>query len=143
MNAGIILFNFTRMRHMVGGGFSEAIRYTWRTHKKDLQLVEQDILNVIFAKSPQYLYELPCDWNYHVFQCKPDLTEKPAVSRQRSGLNLCPSAAKVDIHLCKVNITLDINWLFRMEQLSCMGIVVHLDRSQYSKYIKLLKFQHF
>lgn len=95
LNAGIMLFNFTRMRNMVGGGFTEAVRYTWRTHRKHLQLMEQDILNVIFAKSPQYVYELPCDWNFHVFQCKPDLTEKPAVSRQKSGLNLCPSAAKV------------------------------------------------
>ena len=27
LNAGIIMFNFTRMRNMVGGGFTESIRY--------------------------------------------------------------------------------------------------------------------
>ena len=41
------------------------------------------------------LYELPCEWNYHAFQCKPDRTENPPITRQRNGINLCKGAAKV------------------------------------------------
>ena len=53
LNAGVLLFNLTRMRDMVGGGFTEAIRFTWRKYKKQLRLMEQDVLNVIFEKSPK------------------------------------------------------------------------------------------
>ena len=111
LNAGIMLFNFTRMRNMIGGGFTEAIRFTWQTYRNEIKLMEQDVLNIIFAKSPRcmnimstnlslimdfrYVYELPCDWNYLVFQCRPDLTEHPAISRQRKGVNLCQQAEKV------------------------------------------------
>ena len=53
MNAGIILYNLTRMRTMVGGGFTEAIRFTFRKYKEHLKLIEQDILNIILEKSPK------------------------------------------------------------------------------------------
>ena len=111
LNGGVILYNFTRLRSLPGGGMTEAIRFVWRRYKSDIRLADQDILNIIFGVStqwetlnwclsysifcPRYLYELPCVWNYHVFQCKPDKTENPPISRQRNGQNLCPQAVKV------------------------------------------------
>ena len=29
----------------------------------------QDILNILFHYYPDMLYELPCEWNYRVWQC--------------------------------------------------------------------------
>lgn len=67
MNAGIILYNLTRMRTMVGGGFTEAIRFTFRKYGEHLKLIEQDILNIIFEKSPKYGTEniLYCLYQYY------------------------------------------------------------------------------
>ena len=53
LNAGIMLYNLTRMRTMVGGGFTEAIRFSFRKYGEQLKLIEQDILNIIFEKSPK------------------------------------------------------------------------------------------
>ena len=53
LNSGVILFNFTRMRSMPGGGFTEAVRFTANKYKQHLKLIEQDILNIIFQKSPK------------------------------------------------------------------------------------------
>ena len=41
------------MRTMVGGGFTEAIRFSFRKYGEQLKLIEQDILNIIFEKSPK------------------------------------------------------------------------------------------
>ena len=107
------------MRNMIGGGFTEAIRFTWNKYKRQIKLMEQDILNIIFEKSPKYLsnfanweifsnieffrylFELPCEWNYHAFQCRPDKTENPPITRQRNGVNLCPNAllVKFSVHI--------------------------------------------
>ena len=53
LNAGVILMNMTRMRMMVGGGFTESIRFVWRRFAGKLHLAEQDVLNIIFATSPR------------------------------------------------------------------------------------------
>lgn len=53
LNAGVILLNMTRMRRMVGGGFTEAIRVVWHKYADKLHLAEQDMLNIIFATSPR------------------------------------------------------------------------------------------
>jgi lipopolysaccharide biosynthesis glycosyltransferase len=53
LNAGVILFNMTRMRRMVGGGFTEAIRVVWHKYADKLHLAEQDMLNIIFSTSPR------------------------------------------------------------------------------------------
>ena len=34
-----------------------------------LNLHCQDILNILFHYYPDMLYELPCEWNYRVWQC--------------------------------------------------------------------------
>ena len=34
-----------------------------------IKLADQDILNILFHYYPDMLYELPCEWNYRVWQC--------------------------------------------------------------------------
>ena len=41
----------------------------------------------------RHLYELPCTWNYHTWQCRPDGTENPPIERQKTGLNMCPGSS--------------------------------------------------
>ena len=53
MNGGVILYNFTRLRSLPGGGMTEAIRFVWRRYKSDIRLADQDILNIIFGVSTQ------------------------------------------------------------------------------------------
>lgn len=129
LNGGVILYNFTRLRSLPGGGMTEAVRFVWRRYKADIRLADQDILNIIFGIStqweaissvlcfillhPRYLYELPCVWNYHVFQCKPDKTENPPISRQRNGLNLCLQAEKV--RPCKAETKREPSYLMTQE----------------------------
>ena len=64
LNAGIMLFNLTRMRNMIGGGFTEAVRFTWQTYKQEIKLMEQDVLNIIFAKSPRYCISVRRSYKY-------------------------------------------------------------------------------
>ena len=53
MNGGVILYNFTRLRLLPGGGMTETIRYVWSRYKSDIRLADQDILNIIFGVSTQ------------------------------------------------------------------------------------------
>ena len=62
LNAGVILMNFTRMRKMVGGGFTESIRAVWKEYSTKIRLAEQDILNIIFASTPRYHSPLHFLW---------------------------------------------------------------------------------
>merc|ERR1711992_441127 len=53
--------------------------------KKQIKLADQDILNILFHYYPDLLYELPCEWNYRVWQCsqgrnKCDTAEENGVS---------------------------------------------------------------
>ena len=48
----------------------------------------------------RYLYELPCTWNYHTWQCRPDGTENPPIERQKTGLNMCPGSSYCIIQSC-------------------------------------------
>lgn len=58
-------------------------------HRNDLQLADQDILNAIFGYSPWYLYELPCSWNYIIWQCRVDYWSHQANPRTWLGKNQC------------------------------------------------------
>ena len=53
LNGGVILYNFTRLRSLPGGGMTEAIRFVWRRYRSDIRLADQDILNIIFGVSTQ------------------------------------------------------------------------------------------
>lgn len=115
LNAGVILMNLTRMRLMSGGGFTGAVRYIFSRHKDYLPLADQDILNAIFGTSPWYLYELPCSWNYIVWQCREDLSFE-SNPRSVTGKNLCPDSALNGVsllHGVSVAFFTDIEFLFR------------------------------
>ena len=58
-------------------------------HKNDLLLADQDILNAIFGYSPWYLYEVPCSWNYIIWQCRVDYWSQEANPRTWLGKNQC------------------------------------------------------
>jgi len=103
LNGGVALMNLTRLRALPGGGFTEAVRYIWERHKGNLPLADQDILNVVGGQTPYLLQPLPCEWNYHTWQCRPDRTERGRVARMRPGGNLCPSARKHGIALLHGN----------------------------------------
>jgi len=103
LNGGVALMNLTRLRALPGGGFTEAVRYIWERHKGNLPLADQDILNVVGGQSPYLLQPLPCEWNYHTWQCRPDRTERGRVARMRSGGNLCPAAHQHGIALLHGN----------------------------------------
>ena len=53
MNGGVILYNFTRLRSLPGGGMTEAVRFVWSRYKPEIRLADQDILNIIFGVSTQ------------------------------------------------------------------------------------------
>lgn len=54
LNAGVILYNLTRLRQLPGGGFTEAVRFVRERWGDRLRLADQDILNVFFGISPRY-----------------------------------------------------------------------------------------
>ena len=58
-------------------------------HKDDLLLADQDILNAIFGSSPWYLYEMPCSWNYIIWQCRVDFWSQEVNPRTWLGKNQC------------------------------------------------------
>ncbi|KAL7643568.1 UNVERIFIED_CONTAM: hypothetical protein RMT77_005550 [Armadillidium vulgare] len=63
VNAGVWMMNLTRMRHFPGGWINTCINVT-NEYRSKLLLGDQDIANVIFNRNSEFLYELPCRWNY-------------------------------------------------------------------------------
>ena len=53
-------------------GFFElsSCRSVFANLKDEIKIADQDILNAIFGQSPWYMYELPCTWNFIVWQCR-------------------------------------------------------------------------
>ena len=74
-------------------------------HNRQLPMADQDILNAIFGYSPwytwdtlyrtittryfRYLYELPCVWNYILWQCR-EMPEFWYGKNLRGNKNMCP-----------------------------------------------------
>ncbi|XP_037783291.1 glucoside xylosyltransferase 2-like [Penaeus monodon] len=80
LNAGIMHMNLTRLKSFPGGGWTPAVMKVFDNFKQRIKLADQDMLNILFHKHPQKLYELGCEWNYRVWQCS-------------QGGNMCPQAA--------------------------------------------------
>jgi len=115
LNAGVILMNLTRMRDMSGGGFTGSVRWVYNIHRRQLTMADQDILNAIFGYSPWYLYELPCSWNYILWQCR-EMPEAWYGSNMRGDKNMCPGAQTDGISLLHGNhasFTTDFDIIFR------------------------------
>ena len=51
----------------------------------------------------RYLYELPCQWNYVVWQCREDDWVGVANPRTRPGANYCPGAEQHGVSLLHGN----------------------------------------
>jgi len=68
LNAGIMHMDLARMRD-IPDGWTRANMAMHDKYKKQIKLADQDILNILFHYYPDLLYELPCEWNYRVWQC--------------------------------------------------------------------------
>ncbi|XP_042210652.1 glucoside xylosyltransferase 1-like [Homarus americanus] len=90
LNAGVMLLNITRMKSFPEGGWMPALIKVFDRIKKKMKLADQDIINVLFSKYPELMYELGCEWNYRIFQCS-------------KGTNKCPDAATNGISLLHGN----------------------------------------
>ncbi|XP_063873182.1 glucoside xylosyltransferase 1-like isoform X1 [Scylla paramamosain] len=89
LNAGVMHMNLTRMKDFPGGGWIAANMKVFDIFKKRIKLADQDILNILFYKYPEYLFELGCEWNYRMYQC--------------SDGNKCPGAARSGISILHGN----------------------------------------
>jgi len=68
LNAGIMHMHLDRMRE-IPDGWMGATMAMHDKYKSRIKLADQDILNILFSFYPEKLYELPCEWNYRVWQC--------------------------------------------------------------------------
>ncbi|XP_047740643.1 glucoside xylosyltransferase 1 [Hyalella azteca] len=90
LNAGVMHMNLTRMKSFPDGGWLEANLLVFDKWRDAIVLADQDILNILFHKHPTLLYELGCEWNFRLFQC-------------RDGENACPAAAAEGVALLHGN----------------------------------------
>ena len=51
----------------------------------------------------RYLYELSCEWNYVVWQCREEDWVGPTNPRTRSGMNNCPAADEAGVAIIHGN----------------------------------------
>ena len=68
LNAGIMHMDLDRMRD-IPDGWTRANMAMHDKFRTRIKLADQDILNILFHYYPDMLYELPCEWNYRVWQC--------------------------------------------------------------------------
>lgn len=69
LNAGVILMNLTRMRHLTKD-WTTLVHEVYEKYKySPLHFADQDILNIIFHMYPEKLLPLPCSWNYRSDHC--------------------------------------------------------------------------
>ncbi|CAG7733882.1 unnamed protein product, partial [Allacma fusca] len=106
LNSGVLLMNLTWMRRMdfsnemrlIYVGYKKRIKLADQDllniyfhfhprYKKRIKLADQDLLNIYFHFHPQWLYFLPCEFNYgtHFCHCYFD---KPGTCCCRNGESL-------------------------------------------------------
>jgi len=68
LNAGIMHMDLDRMRRLEGGWTNTNLAI-YDKYKSRLKLADQDILNILFSFHPDKIFELPCQFNYRVWQC--------------------------------------------------------------------------
>lgn len=90
LNAGIMHMNLTRMKSFPGGGWTPAVMKVFDDFRQKIKLADQDMLNILFHKHPEKLYELGCEWNYRMWQCS-------------QGTNMCPQAATKGVSMLHGN----------------------------------------
>ncbi|KAK8744778.1 hypothetical protein OTU49_000611, partial [Cherax quadricarinatus] len=92
---GIMHMNITRMRKF-SEGWTAANMKMFDKYKKKIKLADQDILNILFHKYGELVYELGCEWNYRIFQCS-------------QGYNMCPHAATNGVSILHGNAMAFVN----------------------------------
>jgi len=85
LNAGIMHMDLKRMRKIPDGwvGANMAMHDKF---KNKIKLADQDILNILFHYYPEKLFELPCEWNYRVWQCSQG--ENKCITAEENGVSL-------------------------------------------------------
>ena len=68
-----------------------------------LYFADQDILNAVFGLAPWYLYELPCQWNFVVWQCREETWLGGDNPRTGRGKNNCPGAERFGVSVLHGN----------------------------------------
>ncbi|XP_063605885.1 glucoside xylosyltransferase 2-like, partial [Penaeus indicus] len=109
LNAGIMHMNLTRMKSFPGGGWTPAVMKVFDNFRQRIKLADQDMLNILFHKHPQKLYELGCEWNYRVWQCS-------------QGSNMCPQASTNGVSILHGNALAFVSGAERKLQLRKVGI---------------------
>ncbi|XP_018008343.2 glucoside xylosyltransferase 2 [Hyalella azteca] len=71
-NAGLMLYNLTRMRQFPAGWEDQVLNITAEYHSK-FKYGDQDILNIFFGKFRSHFRPLGCEWNLRSFYCKLDI----------------------------------------------------------------------
>lgn len=66
INTGVALMNLTRMRAVE---FERFLDPTLKNFGSRLRLGDQDLLNIYFHYNPNFLYLLPCNWNFITDHC--------------------------------------------------------------------------
>ncbi|RXG56760.1 Glucoside xylosyltransferase 2 [Armadillidium vulgare] len=69
LDTGVWLMNFELLRNFPGG-WMESCNKAYKDYKNYIEFGDQGIVNIIFNKVPQYVYELGCHWNFRFFLCK-------------------------------------------------------------------------
>jgi len=85
LNAGIMHMDLKRMRD-IPDGWTRATMAMHDKFKPKIKLADQDILNILFHYYPDMLYELPCEWNYRVWQCSQG--ENKCDSAEENGVSI-------------------------------------------------------
>ncbi|KAM6987058.1 glucoside xylosyltransferase 1 [Aplochiton taeniatus] len=77
INSGVMLMNMTRIRDAYFKNDMTSVELRWeellmpllQKYKLNITWGDQDLLNIIFHHNPEYLLEVPCQWNYRPDHC--------------------------------------------------------------------------
>ncbi|XP_071524962.1 glucoside xylosyltransferase 1-like [Panulirus ornatus] len=74
VNTGVMVMNFTRLKNLPGGGYTEAFLTAYDKYKDVLsEAYTNDVINIVFSQHPEMVYELPYEWNYTPMACRDGL----------------------------------------------------------------------
>ncbi|XP_071524966.1 glucoside xylosyltransferase 2-like [Panulirus ornatus] len=88
VNTGVMVMNFTRLKNLPGGGYTEAFLTAYDKYKDVLsEAYTNDVINIVFSQEHQELvYELEYEWNYTPGGCNARYNYYPETARR--GISL-------------------------------------------------------
>ncbi|TGZ66664.1 hypothetical protein CRM22_005193 [Opisthorchis felineus] len=94
VNSGLVLMHLWRMRAAHWDLITERHIVSFLAVRKYLSQADQDIYNSVLALKPEWLYNLPCEWNVQVYspiavQCCPVIwpDRRPKITHECSDVN--------------------------------------------------------